>query len=118
MTNYDYSKINNQTSDKFPYGTQSVTLIERREIKEIKSFPCFISASNKKFYKLELTTKFNKLEVCFDDKSQLLEALREVVSLDPAAALVVALAKCHENEFTRDYISTDSSLFEEAIACL
>jgi len=117
MTNYDYNKIDSHLNDKFPYGTLEVSLVEKNKIKAIKASSSEV-CDGKKAFKLSLTTHEEVYKVRFDTQVQLVDALMEVTLCDSLTPLVIAIANSPDGIFQRDYISSDYSLFSEAVSCL
>lgn len=117
MTNYDYNKIDGHLNKKFPYGTLEVSLVEKSKIKTIKASSSEV-CDDKKAFKLSLITDEEAYKVWFDTQIQLTDALKEVMICSPTTILVIAIAKSPEGGFQRDYISSDYSLFSEAVSCL
>ena len=112
--NYDYSNMKSEKSQNFPYGTESVFILDKRNILYYRAIP--YEHKSGRYYQIKIYLKgySDTIVVCFNDSSEVKEAMNILGGID--STVIIARAKTKdEKSFQRDFITVNRKLYGEAL---
>lgn len=111
--NYDYNNMETEKSKNFPYGTESIFVIQKKDILYYKATPYEDKCG--KHYRIIIILRNDKeIGVYFNNNTEVKEAMNILGGFD--STVIIARSKIKDDKsFQRDFITVNRKLYEEAI---
>lgn len=111
--NYNYNNMETEKSKNFPYGTDSVFVINKRDILYYKAMP--YNHNTGKYRQIKIYFKDgNYITAYFNNNSEVKEAMDILDGFD--STIIIALAKTKDDKsFQKDFITVNRNLYKEAL---
>ena len=110
---YDYNNMETEKSKNFPYGTESVFVLNKQDILYYQAMPYEDKTGKHCQIKIYLRGG-DVIRAYFNNSDEVKEAMNVLGSFD--STVVIARAKTKDdNSFQRDFITANRNLYEDAI---
>jgi hypothetical protein len=111
--NYDYNNMETEKSKNFPYGTESVFVLNKQDILYYQAMPYEDKTGKHCQIKIYLRGG-DVIRTYLNNSSEVKEAMDILRSLDSTVFIARAKTK-NDKSFQRDFITTNRKLYGEAI---
>ena len=111
--NYDYNNMETEKSKNFPYGTESIFVIQKKDILLYKAAP-YENKCGKHCRIIIILRNDKEISVYFNNNTEVKEAMG--ILADNGSYVIIIRAKTKDDKsFQRDFITHSRNIYEDAL---